>query len=87
MHTIELRAPEHLVVQADGLRLEQVLTNVLDNATKYSPDGGRIEIDVRSLSPAAVEIAVRDHGIGIADRHDELSAVRTPLDLDPIRIG
>lgn len=64
-HTIELRAPERIFVQADGLRLEQVLTNVLDNATKYSPDGGLIEVGIRQLAPLAAEIAVRDHGIGI----------------------
>ena len=64
-HTIELRAPDQLFVQADGLRLEQVLTNVLDNATKYSPDGGLIEVEVRQLASLAAEIAVRDHGSGI----------------------
>jgi signal transduction histidine kinase len=64
-HTVALRAPEHLVAQADGLRLEQVLTNLLDNATKYSPNGGQIEVEIRPLAPLAVEIAVRDHGIGI----------------------
>jgi signal transduction histidine kinase len=64
-HTVELRAPEHLFVQADGLRLEQVLANLLDNAAKYSPDGGQIEVEIRERDPEAAEIAVRDHGMGI----------------------
>jgi signal transduction histidine kinase len=64
-HSVELRAPAHLLAEADGLRLEQVLTNILDNAVKYSPNGGRIEVGVRALGPLAAEIAVRDHGLGI----------------------
>ena len=64
-HTVELRAPERLVVQADELRLEQVLTNLLDNAVKYSPDGGTIEVEIRQPAPDTAEIAVRDHGTGI----------------------
>ena len=41
-----------------------MLTNLLDNAIKYSPDGGDIEIELRSQGEAA-ELSVRDHGLGI----------------------
>ena len=43
---------------------EQVLFNILDNAGKYSPPGGRIEVEARRVG-GGVEIAVRDEGPGI----------------------
>jgi PAS domain S-box-containing protein len=51
-------------VHADGARLEQVLVNLLNNAAKYTPQGGRIGVTVRS-DGSHVEIAVRDSGVGI----------------------
>src|ERR1700687_4003788 len=45
--------------------MEQVLTNRLDNAIKYSPEGGPIEVVVSRPTGDRMEIAVRDHGIGI----------------------
>jgi signal transduction histidine kinase len=58
-----------IVVPADPLRLEQVLTNLLDNAIKYSPEGGPVEIALERDTASTVRLAVRDHGIGIpADR-------------------
>jgi CheY-like chemotaxis protein len=56
--------PDPLVVEGDASRLEQVLGNMLDNAVKYTPAGGRIQVTVRAESGAAV-IRVRDTGIGI----------------------
>ncbi|GAB5519363.1 MAG: hypothetical protein RhofKO_16140 [Rhodothermales bacterium] len=52
------------VVTADGLHLRQMLTNLLDNANKYSPESPTIHILTRNRADG-VEIAVRDHGIGI----------------------
>ncbi len=54
-------------VWADRRALEHALSNLLDNAIKYSDDGGEIEIGVRDAG-ARVEIAVRDTGIGISQR-------------------
>jgi len=48
----------------DGDRVQQVLTNLVSNARKYSPAGGEIRIEV-ATSEAGVEIAVRDHGLGL----------------------
>ncbi len=63
-HRIALEAPPRLCAEIDGLRVEQVLTNLLDNAVKYSPDGGLVEVVV-SGRRNAVELSVRDHGLGI----------------------
>jgi len=52
------------VVRGDPLRLRQVLDNLLTNAIKYSPDGGRIDV-VTCQGDSEVTIAVRDDGIGL----------------------
>ena len=52
-------------VSGDEARLAQVLTNLLTNAIKYSPEGGTIRVSGR-VEPDVVVIAVSDEGIGIA---------------------
>jgi len=53
-------------VLADADRIEQVLVNLLDNAIKYSAEGGRITVAVsESPTPEMVGLAVRDEGVGI----------------------
>ena len=49
----------------DPLRLEQVVTNLLDNALKFSPDECPVEVDVDRDDNHWVIVAVRDYGIGI----------------------
>ena len=53
-----------LEVEADATRLAQVLSNLLTNAVKYTPGGGRIAVSARRAGAAAV-IAVSDSGMGI----------------------
>ncbi len=63
--SLDLAAPDSLApVTADEDRLRQVLLNLLDNAVKYSPDGGRIEVEVQQRE-SGVRITVRDKGLGI----------------------
>ncbi len=61
---LDVDVPVASVVVADAGRLEQVLVNLLDNALKYSPDGGEIAIVARPHD-SGVLIEVRDPGIGL----------------------
>lgn len=62
--TIELEAPERAPWQADPDKLRAALQQVLENAIKFTPDGGRIAV---RLAPTAggVELVVSDSGVGI----------------------
>ncbi|KVQ62766.1 ATP-binding protein [Burkholderia territorii] len=57
--------PDPLVVRGDAARLVQVLHNLLDNASKFSPQGARIDVSAHA-EPSMVAIRVTDHGVGIA---------------------
>jgi PAS domain S-box-containing protein len=64
-HRVELKlAGVSLAVHADSTRVSQVLMNLLGNAIKYTPDGGRISIAIES-EPFEALVRVRDNGIGI----------------------
>lgn len=54
----------------DGERLFQAISNVVSNAIKYTPDGGKINIDGRKLHDF-IEIIIKDNGIGIDARDQE----------------
>jgi PAS domain S-box-containing protein len=56
--------PESYRAQADAIRIEEVVANLLDNAVKYSPAGTPIDVEVTS-SADAIRIAVRDRGPGV----------------------
>jgi PAS domain S-box-containing protein len=64
-HVLELDTRANLFVDADKDRLIQCLINLLNNAVKFSPRGGRIEVRTRAHD-ASVVIEVRDHGCGIS---------------------
>jgi signal transduction histidine kinase len=71
-HALRLVAPTQAMVEADPVLLEQVLVNLVDNAIKYSPNGGSIRIDVVS-EPEWLQLAISDQGLGIApDRRARL---------------
>jgi CheY-like chemotaxis protein len=56
--------PEPIWLQADSLRMEQVIVNLLTNAAKYTGEGGRIALIVQQEGEEAV-VRVRDSGVGI----------------------
>jgi PAS domain S-box-containing protein len=65
-HELSVRlAPQPLRLEADPTRLEQVVSNLLNNAAKYSEPGGRIAVSLGVEDDKAV-LRVRDTGIGIA---------------------
>jgi signal transduction histidine kinase len=51
-------------VEADRLRVKQIIMNLLSNAVKFTPDGGRVRLDA-SLGGESVKVAVTDTGVGI----------------------
>ena len=67
---IALIAPEALGIHADRDRIDQVLSNLLENAVKYSPDGGPIAVTVERRG-GEVEVRVADAGVGIPNEHRE----------------
>jgi signal transduction histidine kinase len=59
-------APEpELYVQADRGLIAQALSNLLDNAVKYTPEGGAVGLSVKRLSSGEIELTVSDSGPGI----------------------
>jgi heavy metal sensor kinase len=58
------------VVAGDRNRLKQVLVNLLDNAIKYTPEGGRVAVEVKSQANRVL-LSVSDTGIGVAPEHRE----------------
>jgi PAS domain S-box-containing protein len=68
-HTLELQIPkEEIAVEGDLMRLAQALTNVLNNAARYTEPGGRIAVSLRRAGGEAapmVEVRVQDSGRGI----------------------
>lgn len=68
--SVETSEPE-LIVLLDRLRFEQVVLNLIENAIKYSPDGGPVVVSIHRTSstdakPEQVQVSVRDRGIGIS---------------------
>jgi len=72
-HAIAVQTPGKVNVTIDPLHIEQVMANVLDNAIRYSPNGGPIEVAVSEPSASGVRVSVCDHGIGVpTDQREHL---------------
>lgn len=98
-----LTAPEHQLkysddstvtsVRGDRIRLGQVISNLLGNALRYSPDGGAISLTITHQA-AEIVVAVADHGVGIPlDRQERLferfyrAHAETPADRGGMGVG
>jgi len=81
---LEVKLPdEPLCVFGDPARLQQIQANLLGNAIKYTPTGGRIWVSLRRESEQAV-ISVRDTGIGIPfELREKIFELFVQLDRDP----
>jgi signal transduction histidine kinase/PAS domain-containing protein/ActR/RegA family two-component response regulator len=67
LHVVMPSSPT--VLEADATRLTQIVGNMLTNASKYSPVGGRVELTVVGAADGEIAIRVRDNGIGITPEH------------------
>ncbi len=75
-HWLEFRIGkvEHEDVAGDAMRLQQVLINILSNAVKYTPEGGRLEIDLNERKSSAhgygcYEFVIADNGMGMTEEY------------------
>jgi two-component system CheB/CheR fusion protein len=66
-HQVSLVLPQTLVIDGDAARIEQVVTNLVANAIKYTPAGGRVEVNLQREDDEAV-LAIADSGIGMSEQ-------------------
>ncbi len=64
-HALTLECDTNLLVYGDRNRLSQLFTNLLHNAIKYSPDGGKVAVCVTHHTSDFIDISIQDAGIGI----------------------
>jgi PAS domain S-box-containing protein len=74
---LQLQA-QHSHIQSDALKLEQILSNLIGNALKFTPQGGKVSILSRNETSGDLVIEVSDTGIGIPA--DALSRIFTPFE-------
>lgn len=66
-HSVDIRGDESLMLLADHDRIEQVLSNFLTKAFKYSPAGSPVELHFERLDDGRISLSVTDQGIGIPE--------------------
>lgn len=69
-HPIKLMSCDHITVNGDRDKLEQVLTNLISNASKYSASGSPIEVGC-SKEGSRIKVFVKDYGVGINIEHQK----------------
>jgi two-component system sensor histidine kinase KdpD len=67
-HPVDVQIPPDLpLVPLDFVLIAQVLINLLENAVKYSPEGGQVAVSAQAIDREAVQVTVSDHGPGIPE--------------------
>ena len=61
-------APEHFEMRGDIRLIQRLLANLLDNAIKYTPEGGRVKVSLRLNPDRSLSLAVQDSGAGISEK-------------------
>jgi signal transduction histidine kinase len=64
-HRVVYDGPEHLEAKIDPVRFEQVITNLVDNATKFSPQESIVTVALERKAGGTARLSVTDHGIGV----------------------
>jgi two-component system cell cycle sensor histidine kinase PleC len=75
--TIEQAVPEHLLAVADQGRISEVVRQLIDNACRYSPEAGAVEVRARTMDEGVV-VSITDHGQGMA-REIAMQAFNQPF--------
>jgi two-component system, OmpR family, clock-associated histidine kinase SasA len=76
------------LIHGDPDKLKQVLVNLLDNAIKYTPDRGRIQISTLHRTAQTIQVSVADNGLGIPkENHQRIFDDRHRLDRDLSQSG
>jgi two-component system, cell cycle sensor histidine kinase PleC len=76
---LSVAVPDGLpALEADSLRLKQILLNLLSNAVKFTPEGGKVELAAEQEADGAIAVRVSDTGIGMAPE-------MIPIALEPFR--
>jgi heavy metal sensor kinase len=60
------KAPQRLIINGDIRMIQRMISNLLDNAVKYTPAGGKIDVTAHPDGRQSVQIAINDTGIGIS---------------------
>ncbi|WP_116138751.1 ATP-binding protein [Trinickia diaoshuihuensis] len=65
-HRLTIDVDPDLVWNADATRLAQVVSNLLTNAARYTPPGGRIDVQAKRERSGMIAVSIRDNGVGLA---------------------
>jgi signal transduction histidine kinase len=91
-HTFTVQVPDNpLQINGDFSRLDQVISNILANSQKFTPDGGKVEVSVQEKKES-VSISVKDNGIGIRKEDigkvfDVFSDIKTHIEIKGTGLG